>query len=392
MTAVSSHKKALWTLFMVVATELIGFGLIIPILPQLGFKLHVPTLWVGFLMAAYSAAQFIAAPLLGQLSDRIGRRPVLLLSKLGTMIGYFVLAASHSFGLFLLSRLIDGFTGGNISVARAYIADITTPENRPKGMAVIGIAFGVGFIFGPALGGFLYPYGQALPALVAAGFSGIALILTYFFLPEPEHRTPSHSPQRQLWSGLSVLKAKWVPLILGTQLIYMLIFAGFETTFAVFTQFTFAFNEQQNSWLFVFAGLMTMLVQGGVTRRIMGKPKRMLLIGLATTAAAFALLSSAQHLSLLLLGVATLALGMGLISAYLPAIFSTLIPNENQGSAMGVYEGLNSLCRVFGPILAFGLFSLSIPGTYSLFAIALALTGIVILLGFLPPTPSHNGQ
>lgn len=388
-------KRTFITLFLVVATELIGFGLIIPILPQLGLRLQVNHVWLGVLMAAYSAAQFIAAPILGSLSDRYGRKPILLLSKFGTLIGYGVLAVSNSYGLFLLSRLIDGFTGGNISVARAYVSDITTPENRHKGMALIGIAFGVGFTLGPALGGLLYGIGngQWVPAMAAAGFSAIALVMTYFFLEEPKERRASSTPQHTLFANLKFIKGRFVALILLIQLLYMVIFSGFETTFAVFTNYVFSFTEKQNSLLFVFAGIMTMLVQGVITRRTFSNPKTMLLMGISFTSVAFALLASTQSITLLLVGLAALSLGMGLVGAYLPSLLSTHVNSNIQGGAMGIYEGIGSLSRVIGPIATFGLFAFSPNGTYGLFAGALAIIGILILLIYSPKTkhdlPQH---
>ncbi len=379
-----TKKRAFFTLFLVVATELIGFGLIIPILPQLGLRLNVGTFWLGVLMAAYSAAQFISAPILGALSDRYGRKPILMLSKVGTMIGYGILAVSNQYSLFLISRLVDGFTGGNISIARAYMADITTPEERPKGMAIIGIAFGVGFIIGPAIGGFLYSatYHQAIPALVAASLSGLALLMTWLFLEEPTHRLAVEAPQKKLLNGLAHIKEYWIMFILGLQLVYMVAFSGFETTFSVFTHIVFFFTEKQNSFLFVYAGIMTLIVQGFITRRKVQNPKRMLIIGIACTATAFALLANSQHLQVMYMGLAVLSIGMGLVGTYLPALLSVRIPPDQQGQVMGVYEGIGSLSRVLGPIIAFSLFSISPSVCYMVFALALGALGISVgLLG-----------
>jgi DHA1 family tetracycline resistance protein-like MFS transporter len=201
----SASKASLGILFLVVATELIGFGLIIPVLPQIAISFEADPTLLGVLMAAYSFAQFIAAPLLGALSDKYGRKPLLVISKLGTVFAYILLALSQSYVLFLIARLLDGFTGGNISVARAYVADVTSAENRSKGMAVIGIAFGTGFVLGPALGGFLFREGGGhfVPALVAGSLSLIAAILTILFLKEPEKRQESKSAASQLVSGIS---------------------------------------------------------------------------------------------------------------------------------------------------------------------------------------------
>jgi DHA1 family tetracycline resistance protein-like MFS transporter len=377
-------KKSLFILFIVVATELIGFGLIIPVLPQLATQFNVSSFYLGILMAAYSAAQFVAAPFLGALSDRYGRRPILLLSKLGTIFGYGVLAVSHSYSLFLLSRIIDGFTGGNISIARAYVADVTTPENRPKGMAVIGIAFGVGFILGPALGGFLYSFanGQTIAALTAGGFSLLAFILTYFLLEEPPHRKVTESTFSLLKTGFKAFGSPIVQCICLAQLLFMLAFSGFETSFSVFTQHKFGFNTVQNSWLFVYAGLMTLVVQGYITRKKTAQPKKMVLMGLVLTACGFSSLAASQQLVTLCIGIGLMALGMGIVSAYLPSLLSTSTPQEHQGSILGFYEGIGSISRVFGPLAAFSLFSVSPSFCYTLYAVTLA--AIALLFSFLP--------
>jgi len=387
---IPNTKKALAILFLVVVTELIGFGLIIPVLPQLGLQFSLNYIWLGVLMAAYSAAQFVAAPVLGSLSDRFGRKPILVLSKIGTIIGYLILAMSNSYGLFLLSRLIDGFTGGNISVARAYVADVTTPEDRPRGMAVIGVAFGLGFTLGPAIGGFLfaYPNGQFLAAMVSAGFSLVALIFTVLFLEEPSARQKSIAPQQHFFRSLRGVWEKWIGVILVVQWLYMMIFSGFETSFSVFTKQIFLFDARQNSWLFVFIGVFSIFVQGFITRRKWKSPRRMLLFGVACVASAFGLLAGTQHLLVLLLALAMLALGIGLIGAFLPSILSMIVDKDRQGVVMGVYEGIGSLSRVLGPLVVFGLFTFGVSASYFVFSSIMAVLGIGLLLWFKPTLPS----
>jgi len=372
-----SLKKPFFILFLVVATELIGFGLIIPILPQLAIQFDVPSIWIGVLLASYSIAQFVAAPILGGLSDRFGRKPVLLVSKLGTCVAYGVLAVSQSYWMFLVARLLDGFTGGNISTARAYVADITTAEDRPKGMAIIGISFGTGFILGPALGGLLYgaTTGHLVPAIVAGGLSFIAFMITWVFLEEPQKRVAVASDKRW-FDFLGIVKSKQVQMICALQLVYMTIFSGFETTFSVFTHYVFGYNAQQNSLLFMYAGLLALGVQGTIVRKTSPKIRQMVSMGLAVTGIGFLLLGWSQWMAGLLIALAVFSVGIGLVNAYLPSLLSTVADDGDKGKVMGVYESLGSLGRILGPTVAYmGIFStmVSLYFTYSAILAGLAV-------------------
>ena len=178
------RKSSLSIIFIIVFIDLLGFSLILPLLPFYAETFGASPTIVGLLVASYAAAQLIGAPLLGRLSDRFGRRPILLISILGTFVGFLMLGFAQSLWILFASRLLDGFTGGNISVAQAYITDITDEKNRARGLGLLGAAFGLGFIIGPAIGGTLSVYGYAIPAFVAAGFSLLALFGVIFFLPE----------------------------------------------------------------------------------------------------------------------------------------------------------------------------------------------------------------
>ena len=372
-------KKALGILFAVVATELIGFGLIIPILPQLTEMFNVSPFKVGILLAAYSLAQFIAAPILGGLSDHYGRKPVLIFSKLGTCIAYVILAFSKTYHWFLVARLLDGFTGGNISTARAYVADVTTVEDRPKGMAVIGISFGLGFIVGPVLGGFLYGLeGEYLiPSLVAGSLSFIAMLVTILFLKEPEKRMDR--PKNQFKSFLSLLKSPQIQFICLLQLVYMTAFAGFETTFSLFTHRIFGYTPEQNSWLFVYSGLIALVVQGTITRKSSKRLALMTLIGVVITAISFLLLSILTQFFSLILILALFSVGIGLVQSYLPSLLSIVVQKHSDGKVMGIYESLGSLGRILGPMVAYLAIFSSIPNLYEFYAITLLLLGGSIL-------------
>ncbi len=369
------------SLFAVVATELIGFGLIIPVLPQIASNFGVSGFAMGFLLASYSLAQFVAAPILGSLSDVYGRRPILVISKIGTIAGYIALALANQYWLFLVARLIDGFTGGNIAVARAYAADITTEKDRSKGMAIIGISFGVGFVLGPALGGLMYGLGGHAPAaLLAAALSFAALLMTLFFLKEPPHRAVTKSHAIKLLAFTKIRFSRNVWLLCAAQVVFMMFFSGFETTFSLFTHQRFSFNEQQNSLMFMLSGILILMIQGYFTRKTIAKGHLAVWAGLLFCSASFLILGAVNHVQWLILDLFFLAFGVCLLNVYLPSLLSTNSGESLRGEVMGIYEGLGSLSRIAGPLLAYvvivpsfgwlyGVFGLGLIGIFAVFAL-----------------------
>lgn len=372
---ITQQTRSLITLYFVVATELIGFGLIVPILPQIGYQYNQGRMMLGLLLAAYSAAQFVAAPFLGALSDRIGRKPVLVVSKIGSIMAYVLLGFSHSYWMILASRLMDGFTGGNISTARAYAADITSEADRPKGMAVIGIAFGTGFILGPALGGVLYGmgnHGHHLAAFVAGGMSFIALLLTIFVLKEPDTREPFRR-RPSIWP---VLKSRAIVTICIAQITYMILFSAFESTFSVYTFETFQFTPKNNSILFLFIGLLGLVIQGSIARRAPKKLERVTILGFIFAMLGFLALHVSSTIPLLMGALSILCIGVALVNSYLPSLVTVFSDSENRGAIIGVYEGIGSLSRIIGPIVGFTTFLNPIDGGFMYFGLIL---GIMIL-------------
>jgi DHA1 family tetracycline resistance protein-like MFS transporter len=375
----SQQTREFITLYLVVATELIGFGLIIPILPQIAYNYNQTPLMMGILLAAYSFAQFIAAPFLGALSDRIGRKPVLVISKLGSIIGYVVLALSHSYWMIFVSRLLDGFTGGNISAARAYAADITTEADRPKGMAVIGIAFGTGFILGPALGGLLYGmgnHGHMIAALTAGTMSLIALLLTIFILKEPVRRTESRHKAR-LWP---VISSRAILAICIAQITYMILFSAFESTFSVYTFTMFQLTPRGNSMIFLFIGILALIIQGTITRKAPKNLLKVTIFGFLIVAVGFLSIHFSGTIAYLLGGLSILSLGVALVNSYLPSLLTTHCHADNRGAVIGVFEGIGSLSRVVGPIVGYTTILSPLDGGFIYFTLIL----VVLILGFSP--------
>ncbi|MBT4464116.1 MAG: MFS transporter, partial [Rhodospirillaceae bacterium] len=266
------------TLFLIVFIDLVGFGLIIPLLPFYAEHFQASPMVVGFVMAVYSLAQFIAAPFWGRTSDRIGRRPVLLVTLAGGAVSYVMLGFADSLWLLIGARVLGGFMAGNISTAFAYVADITTPENRAKGMGTVGAAFGLGFIAGPAIGGILAgpdPLNADFltPSLVAAGLSLTALIMAFMLLKEslPEdvrQKLADTPPKKRSEQFRAALAKPNVGLLIGLSFLATFVFAGMETTFAMWSERKFHWGPQQNGYLFAYVGLLVALIQGGLVGRL----------------------------------------------------------------------------------------------------------------------------
>lgn len=343
-----TNRRTYLVVFLLVATELIGFGLIIPVLPQISKLYTVSGVWLGVLLSSYSLAQFVAAPFLGRLSDIMGRKPVLVISKLGTMASYLLLAYADRYGLILLSRLLDGLTGGNIAVSRAYLSDITPPEKRSQAMAIIGVAFGTGFILGPALGGLCYAIRDDffLAGWVGAACSLVSLIMTMGWLRESKQRT--HSVRDPIsWRQIS--STSWFFLI--TSFIAMVLFSGFESSFSVYTNVKFGLTPEQNSYLFLAIGVVAFVVQGSLMRLAIRPIQRAIWVGFSCIAVALGFSAMGHTMGGSLLPLVFLIVGIAILNTHIPGALSN--QSANKGFIMGIYESVNSMARIVGPLLVF---------------------------------------
>lgn len=358
-------KGALAAIFLIVFTDLLGFGIIIPLLAFYVPDYQEHPLKVTGLFSIYSVCQFIGAPILGALSDRYGRRPVLILSQIGSAAGYLLLGLATQFGkdpesilwMVYLSRVIDGLSGGNISTAQAYISDITTPQTRAKGMGLLGAAFGIGFSAGPALGALLSGH-PAWPAYAAALLSFAAAVLTYFKLPEVRIRKPVDV---QFWlhprTFKPVLHKPVLVQLLAISFVTMAAFVMMEATIGIFLNATLGFQQRQVGWYFAFVGVVIAVVQGGLIGRL---TKRYGEWPLAIAGPVFVAVGMLGHtllawwprVSLLGLSGITNASGRSLQQPTLSSLLSKFSSRDEQGVVFGMYHGLGSLARVFGPIIA----------------------------------------
>jgi MFS transporter, DHA1 family, tetracycline resistance protein len=349
-------------LLFIVFVDLVGFGIIIPLLPFYAEHFGASVLAVTLLMAVYSAMQFVAAPLLGALSDRFGRRRVIALSTFGAALGYLVMGLADSLALLFVARALAGAMAGNIAAAQAYIADVTSPEDRAKGMGLFGAAMGFGFIVGPAIGAALAGGGEtvnfSLPPLVAAATSALAGVLALVVLRETG---VAAAPRRLSWLApisAALGNTDLRPLAV-TLFLVVFAFAGLETTFALWAERQLAWGPREVGALFAGVGVVAVIVQGGMVgplSRRLGE-EAVVLIGIVALVAGFSLLPIATTLAPTLVAMALLAGGFGLANPALASLVSRRAAANAQGASLGVAQAGASLGRIFGPALAGVLFT-----------------------------------
>ncbi len=353
-------------LFFIVFIDLLGFGIIIPQLPFYGVHFGASPTAVTLLMSCYSLAQFFMSPVLGRLSDRIGRRPVLLVSMICSCLAYLWLGFASALWMLFAARLLAGAGAGNISAAQAYITDITSSEARAKGMGMIGVAFGLGFTIGPWLGGVVAgsnptPQDLQRPAFLAAGLSALAFLLVIALLKESLPQTGAPAARANRWELARTSMGR--PTLRLLILLFFAItaaFAGMETTFALWTKDAFGWGPAQVGWLFFFVGCVLIVVQGvliGPLSRWLGEA-RLVLIGSAAIALGLGAITLASGLAILLFASACLAIGMGLLNPSINSLISRQAGIDERGGIMGVAQSGASLARVVGPAVAGPLFEL----------------------------------
>lgn len=345
-------KSPLIPIFLIVFIDLLGFGLILPLLPFYAESFGASGLTVGLLLASYSLMQFAAAPVLGRLSDRYGRRPILLISQLGTFVGFLLLGFANALWMLFLSRIIDGISGANLSTAQAYIADVTDEKNRAKSFGLIGAAFGLGFILGPAIGGFLSTFGYQVPAFFAAGLSLLTMVLTYFMLHEPERKTNS----RREFSRKALKRAfahPTVGILLAMVFTFGLAFAMFQTSFALFAAARFGFNVQQTALVLTYVGVLSVIMQLVVVKRVVKRlgENRSIVVTMATLALGLLLMALVQSPLALIFVMPILSFGGGVTTPVLTSLISKSVDRAEVGGMLGISTSVDSLSRVAAPIL-----------------------------------------
>jgi DHA1 family tetracycline resistance protein-like MFS transporter len=377
-------NKPLASIFLIVFIDLLGFSLILPLLPYYAETFGASDTVVGLLVASYAAAQLIGAPLLGRISDRVGRRPVLLVSLFGTLVGFLLLGFAKILLVLFIARILDGLTGGNISVAQAYISDVTDAKDRSKGLGMIGAAFGLGFIIGPATGGLLSQWGYAVPAFVAAGLVTINLLMVALWLPEsltPEKRTTKDDkkPAVTLSALVAALQRPYSGSLLITRFFFGLAFAIFQTIFALYALRRFNLDARQTGFILTYVGVLSVIVQGGLVGRLNQRFRDDVLITFCVGLMALSLLGWAltPSVPVLLIVMAPTAFAGGILNTVLSSALTKTVQPHEIGGILGLSSSIESLTRVIAPSLGgvlleqLGAWS---PGAFG----ALLLAGLLI--------------
>ncbi|WP_303674853.1 MFS transporter [Vampirovibrio chlorellavorus] len=355
----SSTKRGLspvFVIFFTILIDMIGFGIVIPILPLYSLHFNATDWQIGILFGCFSLMQLIFAPLLGRWSDRIGRRPILLLSILGTSLSFLIMGLANTLWLLFLGRLIDGASGGNIPTAQAYIADVTPLEKRSGAMGLIGAAFGLGFVIGPAIGGLLGHYSIQLPFYVAAGLALLNAVAIYLFLPESlnEAQRKAHpAVSGSLVQNFLQVKNSRLGTVMWVSLLSTLAFSLVTALFTLFTAHRLQWHARENGWLFAYIGMLGVLIQGGMLRRMVPKvgEKPLIIVGSVFLFISMALLPVSSNLIWVVVASSALAIGNSLVTPLVSGLASKSADAQSQGIVLGVLQSTASLGRMFGPMV-----------------------------------------
>ena len=393
----SPHRSPLLPIFLIVVVDVLGLTIILPLLPFYAERLGASPTVVGLLVSTYAACQLVAGPVLGQISDRVGRRPLLLVSQLGTFIGFLILAWAGSLWVVFLARVIDGLTAGNLSLAQAYISDVTKPEERAKSFGVIGVAFGIGFLIGPAVSGFLSTYGYQYPIFAAAALSATSILSTYFLLPgapvipESEKRggppLPAGRRLRVLdWGNYATyFKRPVLAQLLWQFFAFAFAFAIFMSGFALFAERRFTWNGhpfgvKEVGYVFAYVGFLGIILQGGLIGRLVKRFGEVHLVssGFISATAGFALIGFMYHLPGLLVASTLASFGTGVLRPALTSLITQHAGREEQGIVLGLTQSLMSVAQIIAPVIGGFLIDRELLTTWAIGGAAVSFIGVLI--------------
>jgi MFS transporter, DHA1 family, tetracycline resistance protein len=350
--------KPLLIIFITIFIDLLGFGMVIPLLPFYAQDFQATPLEIGLLVSSYSWMQFFFSPIFGSLSDKYGRRPILFFSIIGSGIGYLMIGLAGSLMMVFAGRILGGITGANLSTAQAYIADITTKENRAKGMGLFGMAFGLGFIMGPASAGILSKFGHEIPFYVAAALSFANAVLLYFILPESRKFSEVVREKKGRIAELieSVKDSRFAILTLEYFLLVMA-FAMMTTAFPLYTSHSFGYNAEQTGYILAYVGILAVIMQGGLLGKLSKKfgEANLVIVGCLMLVVSFISVpfvsKDSYGLLGLLAGASCFAIGNSISSPALTSLASKNANEFEQGKVLGVMQSAASLARAISPML-----------------------------------------
>lgn len=353
------RQSPLVAIFLIVAVDVLGFTIILPLLPFYAQTFGASPLVVGILATTYAACQFLSGPFLGRISDKYGRKPILMLSQAGTLAGFILLGVAQSLPMIFLSRIIDGVTAGNLTIAQAAIADVTPPEGRAKAFGVIGIAFGLGFILGPAISAALSHFDVHYPAYAAAGLSALSIVATWFLLPAARERVDSSENAKSATRLFGFFQRPLLRWLLVEFLIFGFIFSGFTSGFAMFAERRFtwqgqAFGPREVSLLFTYSGFLGLVLQGFLLGRLVkafGEAK-LVAAGFASMTIGYFILSRVDSVGGLVLASTIGSFGTGVIRPALTSLVSRTAGPREQGAALGATQSLMSIGQIAAPLLS----------------------------------------
>lgn len=393
-----SEQTPLLLVALTILIDFTGFGLVLPLLPFWAEQVGANAFNIGLLLTIYALAQFLFTPVLGSLSDRYGRRPIIVISLIIEAISLAMTALASNLPLLYVARFIGGLGASNIGTAQAVVADVTSQERRARGMGLVGAAIGAGFVIGPALGGLLAPVGITIPFWIAMGFALSNALLVTFFLPETR-ALPTEPSLFAMHTGPGLLIAGWrtahrYPAILrlvAINLLYMLAFTAMEAVFALFGQHYFGWGAAQIGYVFTYVGIIVVIMQGGLVGQLARRlgEQRLLLCGLVLLGAGLFMLSFSTFAATVLLALGILSIGDGAVTPMISTLLSFVSPENAQGETLGLSQGVGSLGRVVGPLVAGILYTLTKPGTPFLVG---GMLSIVALLLAIPTLPIARSQ
>jgi DHA1 family tetracycline resistance protein-like MFS transporter len=360
-------QYSLWIVYLIVFINMLGYGIVLPLLPYYIEQFGAGPIIIGCISATYSLFQLVAAPIMGELSDKYGRRPILLISVAGTAISFFMIALARSIPMIFLARVIDGVSGGNISTSQAYIADKTTKQDRTKRMGEMSAAFNLGLFLGPAVGGILSKYGYAVPLFAAGIAASITTILTLFFLPE-SLRNKGVAPLSAILKKkktfnprdfYDVMLRPQVGTVLMTSFLMMFAYSLLQGTLALFTEHELHFSSATNGMIFAYLALVGIFVQIFVFKTLLNKMSehKATLLSVLCMAVGFALLAMSKNTVLLFLSMTLLGFGYSVSVPMINGLVSKLTPDNEQGNIAGVNQSMTSLARLIAPVVGTAIFA-----------------------------------